>query len=306
MSSAIAAQAFGTLGAVFWSIQLLPQIYTNHKRSHTHGLQPMMMLLWSAAGIPLGVYNIVRSFPVALQVQPQILTFLSLITWAQTQYYPPARDIRRRSKAWCCLICATACMVCAAIECGLIFGLRAAVRGRSEEQIEYHPAIMTMGVLAAILLSAGVAAHYVDIWQEATVRGISFLFVGLDALGDLTSLISVALWWNAGEHLDILGLVVYGCEFVLWSGIMLCGIRYNLWPKLRRYLVSKHNIDVQETTLDVLDNNLSIDSEVSGSAFRTASRPASLMVRSSSSLEEDNEVRRRHLVENSSWTLNAT
>lgn len=46
-----------------------------------------MMLLWATAGVPLGVYNIVEDFNVALKVQPQILTFLSLVTWTQCFYY---------------------------------------------------------------------------------------------------------------------------------------------------------------------------------------------------------------------------
>ena len=46
-----------------------------------------MMFLWACAGIPLGVYNIVENFNLALQIQPQILTFLSLITFAQCLYY---------------------------------------------------------------------------------------------------------------------------------------------------------------------------------------------------------------------------
>lgn len=46
-----------------------------------------MMMLWAWAGVPLGVYNIVEEFNIALRVQPQILTLLSLITWAQCFYY---------------------------------------------------------------------------------------------------------------------------------------------------------------------------------------------------------------------------
>jgi hypothetical protein len=46
-----------------------------------------MMMLWAWAGVPLGVYNIVEDFNVALRVQPQILTFLSLVTWIQCYYY---------------------------------------------------------------------------------------------------------------------------------------------------------------------------------------------------------------------------
>lgn len=46
-----------------------------------------MMMFWAWAGVPLGVYNIVSGFNVALQVQPQILAFLSLTTWIQVYYY---------------------------------------------------------------------------------------------------------------------------------------------------------------------------------------------------------------------------
>lgn len=50
-----------------------------------------MMLLWAAAGAPLGVYNIVNKLNVALRIQPQILTTLSLVTWAQCLYYGRVR-----------------------------------------------------------------------------------------------------------------------------------------------------------------------------------------------------------------------
>lgn len=45
------------------------------------------MLLWACAGVPLGAYNVTGNFNIALQVQPQILTALSLITWIQCYYY---------------------------------------------------------------------------------------------------------------------------------------------------------------------------------------------------------------------------
>jgi hypothetical protein len=46
-----------------------------------------MMFLWACAGVPLGAYNVTGNFSIALQVQPQILTTLSLITWIQCYYY---------------------------------------------------------------------------------------------------------------------------------------------------------------------------------------------------------------------------
>ena len=52
-----------------------------------------MMFLWACAGVPLGIYNILK-FNIALQVQAQILTALSLITLAQCVYYERVSFIR--------------------------------------------------------------------------------------------------------------------------------------------------------------------------------------------------------------------
>jgi hypothetical protein len=52
-----------------------------------------------------------------------------------------------------------------------------------------------MGVVSTVLLSAGVLRHYYDIYVHQTVRGISFIFVGIDAAGDVFSLISVCKFW---------------------------------------------------------------------------------------------------------------
>lgn len=54
-----------------------------------------------------------------------------------------------------------------------------------------HWVVTFMGVVSTVLLSAGVLRHYWDIYIHRTVRGISFIFVGIDAAGDVFSLISV-------------------------------------------------------------------------------------------------------------------
>jgi hypothetical protein len=82
-----------------------------------------------------------------------------------------------------------------------------------------------------------VLRHYWDIYQHRTVRGISFFFVGLDAMGDLTSLISVLFQ----PSLDVLGLVIYGVELTLWIGIFACGGYYNLRPWLQGRMKASRN-----------------------------------------------------------------
>ena len=180
MNIPVAANSLGTIGAVCWSIQLLPQIVINYRRHHTTGLQPSMMLLWASAGVPLGVYNIIEDFNVALRVQAQILTFMSLITWAQCCYYGMQWHVST------CLGSVTALGgFMGGVEAALIFALKAA----AAKDIKW-PSVL-MAVLAAVLLAAGVLRHYWDIYTHRTVRGISFIFVGIDAAGDLFSLISI-------------------------------------------------------------------------------------------------------------------
>jgi hypothetical protein len=167
-----------------------------------------MMLLWACAGIPLGVYNIVEDFNVALKVQPQILTSLSLLTWIQCKYYGNKWPLTKSAS-----IVAPVAAVMGGLEYGLVFALRRAKHNRTDWPITL------MAVLSACFLSAGVLRHYWDIYKERTVRGISFIFVAIDAMGDLTSLISVFFQ----PKLDILGMVIYGSELVLWLGVFACG-----------------------------------------------------------------------------------
>ena len=106
------------------------------------------------------------------------------------------------------------------VEVALIFALRDA----TERRITW-PATF-MAVLAAVLLAAGVLRHYWDIYTHRTVRGISFIFVGIDAAGDLFSLVSVFFQ----VELNILGMAVYGTELALWTGVFICGGYFNLLP----------------------------------------------------------------------------
>jgi PQ loop repeat len=186
-----------------------------------------MMLLWAGAGVPLGVYNIVENFNIALQIQPQILTSLSLVTWAQCKYYSH-RWPWTKTLGWVLVIA----LSMGGIESGLIVGLRRS----SQEGTRWL--VTLMAVLAAMLLCAGVSRHYWDIWKTRTVRGISFWFVGIDALGDLTSLISVFFQ----PELDVLGMVVYGSELALWLGVFACGGILNFRPWLRNK-VEQHDKD---------------------------------------------------------------
>lgn len=212
------------------------------------------MMLWAWAGIPLGVYNITENFNIALQIQPQLLTTLSLLTWAQCCYYdwkvnppPPVSAISysylpdltpmRTAQHWpisrCLAVTVPIAALMAGIQTGLVSALRAAKRDADADARLTWPSTL-MAVLSAMLLAAGVLRHYWDIYRHRSVRGISFLFVGIDAAGDLFSLASVFFQ----PKLDVLGMAIYGTELVLWLGVFAAGGYFNFMPWARARLRS--------------------------------------------------------------------
>ncbi|KAF2223835.1 PQ loop repeat-domain-containing protein, partial [Elsinoe ampelina] len=212
MNNPTAATILGTTSAVCWSIQLLPQILLNYRRHNATGLQPSMMLLWALAGVPLGVYNIVSSLSIALQIQAQILTSLSLVTWGQVYYYN-----HKWPKRKCLLSTLLLALLLGSTEYALTHLLRLSTR----RSLTWPTTLMA--VLAAALLAAGVLRHYWDMYLHRTVRGVSFLFCALDALGDLTAILSICF----REDIEVLGIVIYGVELGLWCGVFVAGGVWN-------------------------------------------------------------------------------
>ena len=126
----------------------------------------------------------------------------------------------------CLLVATPIALLMGATQAALIFALRAA----HSSHLAWPDTLMA--VLSAALLAAGVLRHYWDIYVHRSVRGISFIFVGIDAGGDLFSLISVFFQPES----DILGMVIYGTELALWIGVFACGGYFNLLPWIKQHL----------------------------------------------------------------------
>lgn len=203
---ALAANILGTIGTVLWCIQLIPQIWQNWRRKSTEGVPASMMILWASCGPPLGVYAIVQSFNIPMQVQPQCFTVLTIVTWSQTLAYGKGWSVWRATIAGIGLSA-----LLGGIEVMLVFSMRIAYR----REITWP--IIFMGVLAVLLNVAGLVPLYIDILKRrGRVVGINFVFLTMDSLGALFSLASVA----AQNEFDPLGassyIAIFVCEAIVF------------------------------------------------------------------------------------------
>ncbi|GAA5992822.1 hypothetical protein JCM10908_001355 [Rhodotorula pacifica] len=203
--NSIAENVFGTLGAVFWSIQLVPQIWKSWRRKDTAGLSTFMLFLWFLSGVWLGSYSVTSGLSIPLVIQPQLFCLFSAIAWAQCLHYDSG--LGRKSA----LFLVAGCLALGGgVEAGLIFGTKA-LQDDGNERLN-----TATGVLAAILIIAGLLPQYWEVWKYKAVVGISLIFLSIDLLGGVWSLLSLVF---APPPFDPLAAVSYSSVVVLELGI---------------------------------------------------------------------------------------
>jgi hypothetical protein len=188
---------------------------------------------WAIAGVPLGVYNIADDFNVALKIQPNILIFLSLVTWSQCKYYGEKWSLHKVS-----IFSVVTALVLGGVETGLVFALRVARRRGHDWAFTF------MAVVAAALLAGGVLRHYVDMYRTRSDAGLSLRFAVLDASGDVASILSVVFQ----PSLSVLGLVIYGSELAIWTGLVVIVLYFRITK--RRPGETEAEDPTTESTLD--------------------------------------------------------
>ncbi|KAF3480091.1 uncharacterized protein GIQ15_05438 [Arthroderma uncinatum] len=246
-SHSVTVNVLGTLGTVLWCIQLVPQIWLNWRRKKTEGLPAAMMFLWALCGVPFGIYMILQEVNIPLQVQPQVFTLLCLISWAQTLYYNS-----KYSKTMAVAIATVSGALMGGTEVLFILALRVPYR-----QGTTWPALV-FGIIAGILLVLGLVPAYLELWKrDGRVIGISWIFLSIDSLGALFSLLALA----AEGTFDVLGGVLYITLLVLELGIMTSHI---IWRARNRNLLG-----------EARSKGLSVDELLDGRRPARPARPAS-------------------------------
>ncbi|KZV93348.1 hypothetical protein EXIGLDRAFT_717329 [Exidia glandulosa HHB12029] len=212
-----AANVLGTMGAVFWSIQVIPQIVKSHRSKSTAGLSAWLMLCWAAAGLPLGTYNIAQGFNIPLIIQPQMFAALCGVSWAQCLHYSHNLTGMQAVGAWFAF-----CTIVGSLEVGFVYACRAGKQHGTDAPTTLF------GVLSAVLILGGLIPQYYEIFKFKAVVGISLLFLFVDLMGGLVSCLSLIFQ----EEFDILASVTYGGLVVLELGVfILAGI---LNPRMER------------------------------------------------------------------------
>ncbi|KAM7187130.1 hypothetical protein V8F20_011121 [Naviculisporaceae sp. PSN 640] len=228
---------------------LIPQIWMNWRTKKTDGLPAIMMFLWAICGVPFGAYNIVQNFNLPLQIQPQCFMGFCLISWAQILRY------HHNWSAWnATLIAVVVACLFAGVEGALILTLRPFyLRGNDV-------GILVVGVIADILLVAGLLPPYGEIWKRrGRVIGINWIFLWMDWFGALFSLMAIV----AQQTFDVLGGVLYITCCVLEIGIFLSHL---IWLIRTRHI--RNEAAIQGKTFD----DIAAEHEANGTAFRFAER----------------------------------
>ncbi|KZT64411.1 hypothetical protein DAEQUDRAFT_678586 [Daedalea quercina L-15889] len=171
-SNSVAENVLGTMGAVCWTIQLVPQIWKSWRAKSTKGLSPWLVALWGISVAFMGVYAIVQDLNIPLILQPQLFGGLCLASWAQCQYYGAGRP-----RALCVVLYVGALTALAGFQVGMVYAVRPSYERGDGRAVE------TFGIISSILLSLALFPQYYE---------ISVPFMTIDMLGGVFSDLSLA------------------------------------------------------------------------------------------------------------------
>ncbi|KAJ6578534.1 PQ loop repeat-domain-containing protein [Mycena capillaripes] len=218
----IAENVLGTMGAVCWTVQLIPQVWKSWREKSTDGLSPWLVLLWGIAAGFLGAYAILLDLNVPLILQPQLFGFFSLLSWGQCQYYAQKRSTRTAAA-----LTAGAMLVVGAFEVVMVFALRGAYSTGTDAGLR---GVQFLGIASSVIISLALFPQYVEIWRLREVVGISVLFMVIDLLGGVFSDLSLVF----KDKFDIIAAITYSLVVVLDAFVILAALILNPRAAKRR------------------------------------------------------------------------
>ncbi|SCV70282.1 BQ2448_1676 [Microbotryum intermedium] len=237
--NSIAENVLGTIGAILWSLQLVPQIWKSYREGKTEGLSSALLLIWFESGVFLGAYALIQNLAVPLLVQPQLFSFFTAIAWGQTLFY----DNNVSKLRSIVLVCALS-VLGGGLE--VLFYYLPRISHELKICMEIYQSQLTCpfllrqiahndrpttagGVLSATFIVLGLLPQYILIFRMGYVTGISYLFLCVDIAGGVFS--TLALAFSEGSF-DALASASYIAVVVLEIGIFILAAILN--PRHRR------------------------------------------------------------------------
>ncbi|KAH9943834.1 PQ loop repeat-domain-containing protein [Amylocystis lapponica] len=218
-ANAAAENALGTIGAICWTVQLIPQIWKSWREKSTEGLSHYLVLLWGTASAFLGVYNIVQNLNVPLIVQPQLFGILSLVSWGQCLYYGNKWSLARSAA-----LAISTVVILGGFETGMVFAVRPSYNRGNDRPVD------VFGIISTVLIAAGLFPQYYEIYRHREVIGISILFMVIDLSGGLFSTLSLVF----KSHFDIVAGITYSLVILLDGIVIVLALILNPLAARRR------------------------------------------------------------------------
>jgi UDP-N-acetylmuramyl pentapeptide phosphotransferase/UDP-N-acetylglucosamine-1-phosphate transferase len=204
------------------------------------------MFIWSAAGVPLGVYTIVQNINIPIILQPQLFGFLAGVSWIQCLYYGNKKPL-----AFCLVLFAVYLLIYGGLVVGLTF-LTRHLRNRGNEAL-----LKFLGIFTSVLIAAGLIPQYIEIYKRKEVIGLSMTFISVDILGGVFSILSLAF----KKEFDALAAVAYITVIVMDTVIVVAAIILNPRAKRRRAHEQEQEQDQERAGMQEMGATpLSIDS----------------------------------------------
>ncbi|POY73529.1 hypothetical protein BMF94_3466 [Rhodotorula taiwanensis] len=199
-------------------IQLVPQVWMNYRRKTTEGLSALLCVCWCASGACLGIYAIVENINIPIIVQPHCYGGLCAVMLCQKLYYDRKWTIWGALGAFAAYGVATA-----GFEVGMVYASR-----HVEHHLHNNGLTMTWGILSDIFLVLGFVPQFYEIYKVKKVHALSYMFLFMDSLGAVFSILSLAFKSN----LDVIAFIGYLAVLILEIVIVLLALVLN--PRARR------------------------------------------------------------------------
>ncbi|GHJ84342.1 hypothetical protein NliqN6_0744 [Naganishia liquefaciens] len=213
---------FGTIGAVLWSVQIIPQIWKSYRTKETEGLSTLLMFIWACAGLFLGTYAIVQNINIPIILQPQLFSTLAALSTAQCLYYGHGKPLKL-----CIVFFLGFCAFFGAFEAGMTFALRAGQANGTDAPV------LLFGILSAVLLAGALLPQYWEIYRLGEVKGISMTFMAVDMAGGVFCILSLVF----KEFIDILATINYAAVVLLDGIVVVLAVMLN--PRARRRAIER-------------------------------------------------------------------